>query len=183
MFSLQVLQLGTSMGLVDDNSAAEYEYDSALGMSNVLDKHGQRHTDLREGLFGHGDVDLRRRAELMGLIDEVGPSAFEFLDKAEAETQSYNTLPATDVAEEDIALQREEKLATLSMYVTKIDIMSRTRAGGGGGDQGGPLSRGSFGALCMRSVEARSTQGFASTLRTAGALASTTRSSSEGQDG
>jgi len=103
------------MGLVDDNSAAEYEYDSALGMSNVLDKHGQRHTDLREGLFGHGDVDLRRRAELMGLIDEVGPSAFEFLDKAEAETQSYNTLPATDVAEEDIALQREEKLATLSM--------------------------------------------------------------------
>jgi len=114
----QVLQLDRSMNISDENSDAAEDKNNRSPVTACAEELRARQRVSAKGgydpLSGNGDVDARRRAELLQVVDKLGLSAFEFLE-TEAEAKAGNKLPAMDALEDDIALQREKKLATISM--------------------------------------------------------------------
>ena len=178
---LQVLQLDRSMNISDENSDAAEDKNNRSPVTACAEELRARQRVSAKGgydpLSGNGDVDARRRAELLQVVDKLGLSAFEFLE-TEAEAKAGNKLPAMDALEDDIALQREKKLATISMCFAKMDGADWERGGARTGEMGAGGGQREL-ASALRVVGAQGCPLFG----TAGVLASMTRSKLESRNG
>lgn len=114
-------------GLMDEFDS---DYDDENNMSELKgnSKRVDTVSELRDSVQQTDNIDMRRRAELLGLIDELGPNAFTFADS----TKSLPQQSESDLTEQMMGKERQiGSLAVCSTFLSSVQLRQTNKLGNG----------------------------------------------------